>query len=215
MALWQALTVTLVGFVLTGIVGTWITYYWQTQNWKRQQKYIREKEQSEKQMAITQELSRLLDKRRYRMLRAYHSLKRNNVKKLADEWRKYDEILFEWNDNLNGHVTELRHFFGRDKQDYFESYLIGEYYRAGRALEEAKVAIDSKRTGDAKTHLDGVEGILRQLSHNTNLFLKELWEENEIHRKYIEEKPQISYNNISKLSCWYLLKNIFVTRVKV
>ena len=212
MAIWPALTITVVGFILTGIVGTWITYFWQTQNWRRQQLYLRNKEKSDKQIEITRSLSYLIDRRRFRMLRAYYAIRNKNKERVVEEWKKYDDIIFEWNDNLNGYITSIRHFFGKEFQSYFEYHIVPEFYRIGEIIEGEKRAFDTEENRINLEKFNSIKGRLNYLSHNTNLYLKQLWDENEKMRSIIDEKPKISFENASSLSYWYIFKQIFAFR---
>lgn len=123
------------GFVLTTIVGGWWASRLQQRSWQRQNDIRVKEEETRRAGEVCDELTRLLDKRLYRMFRLYwaiEALRRGDGTReyfdarLAD----YNDVLYEWNDRFNANLALIGTHFGEDARGYlFDLY--GAFTQAG------------------------------------------------------------------------------------
>lgn len=135
-----------IGFLLTTLVGGYLTQGWQ----RRADAFQREAElrRSEQQAAtrVFEELSRLMDKRLYRMRRLHNGLEgRVAAERMAERWDAYREVLFEWNENLNRNLALAQRYFGDQARNTFE-FQINEGFRSLGALLEGGPYPEDGRT---------------------------------------------------------------------
>ncbi len=130
-----------VGFVLTTLVGGWWAARLQQRSWEHQND-LRLKEDELKQAAtVSQEVSRLLNKRLYRMRRVHWAiagLQSGGVSSEALDVHlgEYNNVLYEWNDRLNVNLALVGSYFGPAAREYL--YFLYERFRAvGQQLENA------------------------------------------------------------------------------
>jgi len=126
----------LLGFVLTTLVGGYLTQSWQA----RADEFQREAEhrRSEQQAAsrVFEEVSRLMDRRLYRMRRLHNGLEgRARADEMAQRWDSYREVLFEWNENLNRNLALMQRYFGDGARDTFEFRINEGFRELGTLLE--------------------------------------------------------------------------------
>jgi len=140
------------GFVLTTVFGGWWAQHLQRESWKQQnnlqnkewdrQNDLRKQEDEHHRAAIACEnLSKLLDKRLYRMLRLFYAIEDygpdpTDVSRLDARLSDYNEVLYEWNDSLNVNLALLGSHFGASAREYLY-YLQGYFQRVGKDLQEA------------------------------------------------------------------------------
>ena len=130
------LAILLIGFVLTTVLGGYLTQSWQLRSARIQ----REAEQMRtEQMAATrifEDLSRLMDKRLYRMRRVHTGLGSGvSRERMKDRWSSYREVLFEWNENLNRNLALIQRYFGNDARDVLENKIQAGFIAFGQLLE--------------------------------------------------------------------------------
>jgi hypothetical protein len=120
-----------VGFFLTTVLGGLLGSWLQQRTWDHQRKADLSDRELEKADSVCQEISKLLDKRLYRMLRLYYALRsaRNTGYAEAKDTaqarlRDYDSLLYEWNDQLNLNLALIGAYFGQAARDWlhFEVY---------------------------------------------------------------------------------------------
>jgi hypothetical protein len=122
-----------VGFGLTTVVGGFLGYYFQRRTWDANRR------ESERQAAATvfDEISRLMDRRLYRMWLVHWRLSpetaEERVEKAMDAYRA---VLMEWNDSLNRNLALAYRYFGRGVWRYLDTVLYEEFARLGRRLED-------------------------------------------------------------------------------
>jgi Putative peptidoglycan binding domain len=128
-----------VGFGLTTVVGGFLGYYFQRRTWNANRR------ESERQAAATvfDEISRLMDRRLYRMWLVHWRLSpgttEERVEKAMDGYRA---VLMEWNDSLNRNLALAYRYFGRGVWRYLDTVLYEEFARLGRRLEERYASRD-------------------------------------------------------------------------
>lgn len=126
----------LFGFVFTTLVGGYLSYAWQ----KRAAEYERaaEHRRLEQQAAtrVFEEISRLMDRRLYRMRRLHTGLADNHdATRLRARWDAYREVLFEWNENLNRNLALTQRYFGNEARFVLEHRIQMGFRKLGVLLE--------------------------------------------------------------------------------
>jgi len=121
-----------VGFLLTSVAGGFLGYLFQRRTWKINRR------ESERQAAasVFDEISRILDRRLYRMWLLHWRLKPGTSEQRVQEaMRKYQEALVEWNDNLNRNLALAYRYFGKGVWRHLDKSLYPEFTRLGQRLE--------------------------------------------------------------------------------
>jgi hypothetical protein len=130
-----------VGFVLTTVVGGLWAARLQMRSWQRQNELRLLEDEAKHAAEVCHEVTRLLDKRLYRMRRlhwAIEAFQRDATKEgsLNDKQADYNAILYEWNDSLNLNLARLGSDFGESAREFL--YLLYEHFRrVGEMLEDA------------------------------------------------------------------------------
>lgn len=121
-----------VGFILTTVAGGWWASRLQQRSWERQNEVRLKEEEVRRATALCDELTRLLDKRLYRMGRlcwAVAALQQGHLSSEVVEARfqDYNDVLYEWNDRLNANLALLDTHFGAWARDYL--FHLYEHFR--------------------------------------------------------------------------------------
>ena len=97
-----------VGFLLTSVLGGLLGSWLQQRTWDHQRTVTLSDRELEAAGAVCQDISKLMDKRLYRMLRLYYALTTAGSSASAEpkeiaraRLQDYDSFLYEWNDRLN------------------------------------------------------------------------------------------------------------------
>jgi hypothetical protein len=114
----NALIPLVVGFALTTVLGGFLGSWLQQRAWDHQKKAQLREDALRRADIVCQQVSKLLDKRLYRMLRFYQALAsdtetQDRVNRVQDCLREYDAVLYEWNDNLNVNLAFIGTYFGK------------------------------------------------------------------------------------------------------
>ena len=214
MSLGETLIVTFFGFVLTSVAGTLISYFWQSQSWKHQQDYARRRDRIEKQIAIAEELSNLIGRRSFRTFRVVAALRSGEADRIDRSWKDYDNIVIEWNDQINGYITKLRQFFNKRLQYDLDLYITPHFQESGSFIERARrMHNNGNREEDFRSLLSRVSISLNYFSGQSNEFVGGLWRHIEESQDRMDSKVSISFENSGQLSSFYLLKRLFTQRV--
>ncbi len=121
----------IVGFLLTSVLGGLLGSWLQQRTWDHQRRTTLSDRELEMADSVCQDISKLLDKRLYRMLRLYYALRfaRSSGYPEAKETAQarlqdYDSLLYEWNDRLNLNLALIGAYFGQAARDWlhFEVY---------------------------------------------------------------------------------------------
>ena len=134
--LWDALKLGL-GFLLTTVFGGWLAQTLQSRSWAHQNRVrLLELERAEA-AKVFDELSRLMDKRLYRMLKFHWALKRHESEEdIKHHLEEYREVLYEWNDCLNRNLALTEAYFGPQIRAHLEGKVYEGFSRIGSELEE-------------------------------------------------------------------------------
>lgn len=134
----------LLGFLLTTVLGGLLGYVFQQRAWSHQFEVQRRSAEREAATSALDELSSVLDKRRYRMLLVYWRLDWPDASEFEDALASYRAVLEEWNDGLNRRLALVATHFGADLKRELD-ILYEEYREAGRLLE---LAVRARRAGE-------------------------------------------------------------------
>jgi hypothetical protein len=141
-----------VGFVLTTVLGGLLGTYLQQRTWKQQNRVqlrtwelqntarLRE-EELRRAGQVCESVSRLLDKRRYRMQRLLYAIAgrqrgTSSENTLEEKLRDYDEVLYEWNDSYYTNRSMVGTYFGHEARDLLDR-IYQVYAGVGTELEAA------------------------------------------------------------------------------
>ena len=130
-----------VGFLLTSVLGGLLGYLFQGRSWAHQHEVQRRDQERQQALRTFEEVSRLLDRRLYRMRRLYwaarsRALGTGDAADLAAAQAGYREVLFEWNDNLNRTLALVHTYFGSQVREQLEEDIYEGFATLGRGLEE-------------------------------------------------------------------------------
>jgi hypothetical protein len=130
-----------VGFVLTTVLGGLLGAFLQWRTWKRQNEVQLRQDELHRAGDVCHEVSKLLDKRLYRMRRFYFALASDPKSAERNErikacLKEYDAVLYEWNDSLNLHLALMGAYFGTKARDWLDSPLYKQFERIGAELED-------------------------------------------------------------------------------
>jgi hypothetical protein len=135
-----------VGFVLTTVVGGLLGTYFQRRTWDHQHAAQLYEQELERASQSCYSLSVLLDRRLYRMVRLQRAIAgcqdsaftRENVEA---RMRAYEEVLFEWNDALNGNLAVVGTYFGEPGRRFLDDEIYESFAASGACLESAYRAL--------------------------------------------------------------------------
>jgi hypothetical protein len=128
------LVLLLVGFVLTSLVGGYLSYRWQTTRAFLEREAEDRRAEKEAATKVFEELSRMMDKRLYRM-RRLSDVQNTAVEKSKERWDSYMLVLFEWNENLNRNLALTQRYFGEGARNVLEERIQVGFRNLGALLE--------------------------------------------------------------------------------
>lgn len=123
-----------VTFVLTSILGGALTALFQFSSWKRQQLLTREAELRKTRETIFSEVSRLMDRRLYRLKRLHWALAKSAPERdaaLAD----YRAVIFEWNDSINRILAMLQVYLSDEIRHELDNGIGRRFVELGAQVE--------------------------------------------------------------------------------
>lgn len=154
------------GFILTTVLGGLLGYVFQRRAWSHQFEVQRSAAERSAASSALDELSSLLDKRRYRMLLVYWQLDREDPEEFDRRLRAYRAVLEDWNDGLNRRLALVATHFGSDLKRELEG-LYETYREAGLLLDEA---IRTMRAGVDLPNLVRLVALLEGLNQRNYRF---------------------------------------------
>ena len=125
----------LVTFLLTSIVGAKFAQRYQQRNWQHQKKISDQDAERRAAEVAFHEISKLMDKRLYRMRQLLWALNRNDKGRIKDKMSEYSVILYEWNDNNNINLARIEQYFGTNERKFFEGRISRDFIFIGMLLE--------------------------------------------------------------------------------
>lgn len=123
--------------ILATLLAALLAYVFQNRSWDHQHQVQAAEQQyqlraqlleqeRERAVLIFDEVSRLMDKRLYRLRLVYWRLKSGHdgtgwPAEAAERFEEYRQVLYEWNDSINRNLALVQRYFGhamRDRLDY-------------------------------------------------------------------------------------------------
>lgn len=128
------------GFLLTTVFGGLLGLFFQRRSWDHQHTVQVGELERERAVKIFEEVSRLLDKRLYRIRLLYWSLPPGNSEgKLLDladsRMEGYREVLYEWNDSINRNLALIQQYFGQQSRSHLDEAIATKFIDLGRTVE--------------------------------------------------------------------------------
>lgn len=147
----KELLLLVVGFVLTTVVGGYLGSYLQNRAWRNQHDVeLRDADRATAIHTYT-ELSKLLDKRLYRMRQLSWALREgDDAEDIGTHLASYRDVLVEWNDALNRNLAMTEAYFGRVVRDLLENSVYEQFAAVGRRLDSA---VRAHLRGETRTRL--------------------------------------------------------------
>ena len=131
-----------VGFLLTTVLGGLLGSYLQQRAWRNQNEQRLRDDELKRAATACVEVSQLLDKRLYRMLRLFHTLASSGSDKegfehtVAARLADYDAVLYDWNDRLNVNLSLVGTSFGQAARDWLDRRVYEQFKQTGALLEQ-------------------------------------------------------------------------------
>ena len=159
----QQLLLVVVGFVLTSVAGGALGSWFRRRAWahqheiqrrdeERQREVQRREEEHQRALKTFEEVSQLLDRRRYRMRRLYWAARdvaagTGDQERLAAARADYRAVLAEWNDNLNRNLALVETYFGTPAREVMSGQVYESVAAPGRGLEEVVKMVSAAGDG--------------------------------------------------------------------
>lgn len=169
--MWDNVLPTLLGFVLTTVIGGLFASYLQQRSWRYQNAARLREEERRKASDVCQRITGLVDKRLYRMERLLsavvdHASDHVTSDALNDRFHEYDEVLFEWNDQLNARLAVVGAYFGEDVRKFLKEVVYEAFTNAGQHLEILYREVSSAASmGLNDCAVGGAEAEIKRLNH--------------------------------------------------
>lgn len=129
----------LLGFIFTTLVGGYLSYSWQSRAAVIEREAEQKRSEIQSATGIFENVSKLMDKRLYRMRRVSMGIgNEKDSNEMDQRWNKYRETLFEWNESLNRNLAMIQMYFGEDARYYLESEIQSGFISYGQMLESSK-----------------------------------------------------------------------------
>lgn len=167
----------LLGFLLTTVVGGAFASFLQQRSWRHQNSSKLYEEDRQRASDVCRSLSELVDKRCYRMRRLYWAIvgraeDRVSGDELTMRLQDYQQVLFEWNDQLNARLAIIGALFGRDVRDFLDAVVYEAFKDTGRRLESLyrqalgadTTELEEAEAADVALRLDQLSSYAYQLS---------------------------------------------------
>jgi len=135
----EQLIILTVGFILTSVIGGLLAYFFQNRSWKYQNTEKLAESERSTATVVYEDISKLLDKRLYRMRQLHWKLDDLNLEPevLEKYMNDYRDILYEWNDRLNRNLALTQAYFGDEIRTVLEHTIFEEFKRIGVLLEQS------------------------------------------------------------------------------
>jgi hypothetical protein len=145
------------GFFLTTIVAGGITFWYQKKAWDRDDLSKRKQEEINRASVLFDDLSRLLDKRLYRLRNVQWALegeKKASQEELAALRAQYRAIIVEWNESLNRNLALTERYFGSDVRSQLEGSISGEFIALHKELKQVLSDPNDENIAQLEAHID-------------------------------------------------------------
>jgi len=182
----QQVVPVLLGFLLTTVTGGAFASFLQQRSWRHQNQSKLYEEDRQRASDVCRALSGLVDKRCYRMRRLYWGTVQRPAERVSDEelttrLHDYQQVLFEWNDQLNARLAIVGAYFGRDVRDFLDATVYEAFKDTGQRLESLyhqvagpnPAGLDQADAADVADRLDRLNNYAYQLSLAMMLRIRE------------------------------------------
>ena len=149
----SALLPIFVGFLLTTVLGGLLGTYLQQRSWSHQFQAQNDARDLERATEVFEEVSRLLDRRLYRMRRLYWALSAETESSTRGQaevrMADYVSVVYEWNDGINRILALLERYFGSGVRDRFDNDIGRQVRHLGEALQVLWNSLGDGRKGSS------------------------------------------------------------------
>jgi hypothetical protein len=138
----DALVPLIAGFLLTTVLGGLLGSFFQRRAWAHQHAVQLREQGREQAIRVFEEVSRLMDKRLYRLRLLYWSLALGRPDDQQsdmpdDQMNGYRQVLYDWNDNINRNLALLQQYFGDQVRNQFDNVIGAEFVMLGANVESS------------------------------------------------------------------------------
>jgi hypothetical protein len=174
--MWTDLVPVLLGFLLTTVIGGLFASFLQHRNWRNQNDVRTREEERARASDVCASLAAILDKRLYRMRRLYWATVWSSANQISPEDLKarlddYQQVLFEWNDQLKARLATVAVYFGEDVRWHLDHVVYTAFKETGERLEGLyrQVNQDPPAPLDEAALADASAGIVQLSQHTYDL----------------------------------------------
>jgi hypothetical protein len=176
-----------VGFLLTTVLGGFLGSLFQRRVWNHQHVTQIMTSERTRSIEIFEEVSRLLDKRLYRLRLLYWSLPAGNSRGVRSQLAEqrlddYRQILFDWNDGINRNLALIQQYFGDEARFEFDHVMGIHFIQLGRMVEHYWNSDDALDPVE-KSDFEGRLHLLGRLIYHYNISLLQTIRANSMTRK--------------------------------
>ena len=131
----------IVGFTLTTVLGGWLGARLQRRTWDHQNEVQLRQDELRRADYVCRSVSKLLDKRLYRMRRFYSALTSDpelpeRGGRIQVRLKEYDAVLYEWNDSANLNLALMGAYFGERARNWLDFRLYQQFKQIGVKLAD-------------------------------------------------------------------------------
>jgi len=135
--MFEKLSLLILGFLLTTIGGGFVATLLQQRAWRHKWEVENAEKHIETAKQIFEEVSRLMDKRLFRVEQLSVWIRRADRKRVHLSLENYRNVMFDWNDNINRHLAMLQIYFGNDIREDFDFRVGAKFVETGAGTEAA------------------------------------------------------------------------------
>lgn len=148
-----------VGFVLTTVLGGALGFFFQRRSWTHQHEVQFAEQERERAVRIFEEVSRIMDKRLYRLRLIHWSLAADGdddtgSRALNARMEDYRQALYEWNDNINRNLALVQQYFGIKMRNRLDRAIGASFVALGEDVEALWKAKDESGEGRRPENMD-------------------------------------------------------------
>jgi hypothetical protein len=159
------------GFLLTTVLGGLLGFLLQRRSWTHQHNVQLAEQERERAVRIFEEVSRLLDRRLYRLRLLHWSLQGTgtdnaSIELLDSRMDAYRQVLFDWNDSINRNLALIQQYFGTSMRSRLDSEIGLSLVELGRRVESHWKGRTSPSSAPDSSEIDRTSRRIDQLSAN-------------------------------------------------
>jgi DNA anti-recombination protein RmuC len=152
---YNELVLLLLGFFLSTIVGGMLAYWYQSLAWSRDDEARRKSEELARASALFEDISRMMDKRLYRLRNVQDALEqRLSVGELEKCREEYRASVAEWNETLNRNLWATERYFGKSLRNTLEATIQEGFRSLHRDLSETLKDPSGEKVNRLKASID-------------------------------------------------------------